>query len=163
MSISLLREDKLWGLIACHHYPGPHAPPYATRAAAEFLGSTLSLRLVDRAEDEEHHRALQVRSTMAWLTAATLDEDRPLAETLLGPPGLLDVVPADGVVVTCRAAGGGRGGAARGRGDRIAGGRRPRGRDVVATDALRWTAPHWGCRSRSACGVLACPCPRASS
>jgi two-component system, chemotaxis family, sensor kinase Cph1 len=49
MSISLLRDDTLWGLIACHHYSGPHAPPYATRAAAEFLGSTLSLRLVDRA------------------------------------------------------------------------------------------------------------------
>src|SRR3712207_9250055 len=42
MSISLLRDDKLWGLIACHHYSGPHAPPYATRAAAEFLGSTRS-------------------------------------------------------------------------------------------------------------------------
>ena len=55
MSISLLREDKLWGLIACHHYSGPHAPPYATRAAAEFLGSTLSLRLVDRAHQDEVH------------------------------------------------------------------------------------------------------------
>ena len=53
MSISLLRDDKLWGLIACHHYSGPHAPPYATRAAAEFLGSTLSLRLVDRAQQDE--------------------------------------------------------------------------------------------------------------
>jgi light-regulated signal transduction histidine kinase (bacteriophytochrome) len=50
MSISLLRDDRLWGLIACHHYAGPHAPPYATRAAAEFLGSALSLRLVDRAQ-----------------------------------------------------------------------------------------------------------------
>ena len=29
MSISLLRDDKLWGLIACHHYAGPHAPPFA--------------------------------------------------------------------------------------------------------------------------------------
>ena len=31
-------------------------------------------------------RALRVRSTLAWLTAATLDEDRPLADTLLGSP-----------------------------------------------------------------------------
>ena len=49
MSISLLRDGTLWGLIACHHYSGPHTPPYGVRAAAEFLGSTLSLRLVDRA------------------------------------------------------------------------------------------------------------------
>ena len=41
MSISLLRNGRLWGLIACHHYAGPHLPPFATRAAAEFLGSTL--------------------------------------------------------------------------------------------------------------------------
>jgi two-component system, chemotaxis family, sensor kinase Cph1 len=109
MSISLLRDDKLWGLIACHHYSGPHAPPYATRAAAEFLGSTLSLRLVDRAEEEEVHRALQVRSTLAWLTAATLDEDRPLADTLLGSPNLLDLLPADGVVVQLQGHRGSRG------------------------------------------------------
>lgn len=84
MSISLLRDDKLWGLIACHHYSGPHAPPYAVRAAAEFLGSTLSLRLVDRAQEDEVRRALRVRSTLTSLTAAALDEDRRLADTLLG-------------------------------------------------------------------------------
>ncbi len=53
MSISLMRDGRLWGLIACHHYAGPHLPPYGVRAAAEFLGSTLSLRLVDRVEDDE--------------------------------------------------------------------------------------------------------------
>jgi two-component system, chemotaxis family, sensor kinase Cph1 len=109
MSISLLRDDKLWGLIACHHYSGPHAPPYATRAAAEFLGSTLSVRLVDRAQQDEVHRALRVRSTLAWLTAATLDEDRPLSETLLGSPDLLDLLPADGVVVHLQGRRNGRG------------------------------------------------------
>ncbi|NHC15118.1 SpoIIE family protein phosphatase [Motilibacter sp. E257] len=99
MSISLLRGDKLWGLIACHHYAGPHAPPYGVRAAAEFLGSTLSLRLGDRAEDEELHRALAARSTMAALTRATLDEDVSLTQALLAGPTLLDLVPADGLVV----------------------------------------------------------------
>ena len=77
----------------------PRSPRGCPRAAAELLGSTLSLRLVDRAEEDEVHRALRVRSTLAWLTAATLDEDRPLADTLLGSPSLLDLLPADGVVV----------------------------------------------------------------
>ena len=53
MSISLLRDGRLWGLIACHHYSGPHEPPFGVRAAAEFLGSTLSLRLVARVEEDE--------------------------------------------------------------------------------------------------------------
>ena len=40
MSVSLLDRGELWGLIACHHYSGPHRPPYDARAAAEFLGQT---------------------------------------------------------------------------------------------------------------------------
>jgi two-component system, chemotaxis family, sensor kinase Cph1 len=160
MSISLLRDDTLWGLIACHHYSGPHAPPYATRAAAEFLGSTLSLRLVDRAEDEEHRRALRVRSTMAWLTAAALDEDRPLAETVLGRPGLLDVVPADSVVVDLQ---GHRGSAGTPLPPEVATAladwaAHQRG-DVVSTDRLPLVAPHLAVPFELACGVLALTLP----
>ncbi|RAU96049.1 histidine kinase [Mycobacterium colombiense] len=99
MSISLLRQGRLWGLIACHHYTGPHLPPFGTRAAAEFLGSTLSLRLVDRFEDEQLHKRLAAQAILAKLTAATLDDGEPLSAALLGAPDLLDLVPADGVVV----------------------------------------------------------------
>ena len=160
MSISLLRGDKLWGLIACHHYAGPHSPPYATRAAAEFLGSTLSLRLVDRAKEEETQRALQVRSTLAWLTAATLDEDRPLADTLLGSPDLLDLLPGDSVVVRLQ-------GHTRARGaelpaglpEAVAAWAAGRGADVVATDALPDQAPALGAPVELACGVLVLPLP----
>ncbi|NEK94270.1 SpoIIE family protein phosphatase [Modestobacter muralis] len=158
MSISLLRDDKLWGLIACHHYTGPHAPPYATRAAAEFLGSTLSLRLVDRTEDEEHRRALRVRSTMAWLTAAALDEERPLTETMLGRPGLLDVVPADSVVVHLQGSTGGAGiplapevTAA------LAAWVADQDGDVVSTDRLPLVAPQLDVPGGLVCGVLALP------
>jgi light-regulated signal transduction histidine kinase (bacteriophytochrome) len=99
MSISLLRRGRLWGLIACHHYAGAHLPPFGTRAAAEFLGSTLSLRLVDRFEDEQLHKRLAAQAVLAKLTAATLDDGEPLSEALLGAPDLLDLVPADGVVI----------------------------------------------------------------
>ena len=160
MSISLLRDDTLWGLIACHHYSGPHAPPYATRAAAEFLGSTLSLRLVDRAEEDEFHRALRVRSTLAWLTAATLDEDRPLAETLLGSPSLLDLLPSDGVAVHLRGARG-RGGRALPTpiADQIAAWAAGTGDDVVATDSLAEAAAHLGIPVEAVSGVLVLPLP----
>jgi chemotaxis family two-component system sensor kinase Cph1 len=160
MSVSLLRDDKLWGLIACHHYGGPHAPPYATRAAAEFLGSTLSLRLVDRAEEDEFRRALRVRSTLAWLTAATLDEDRPLVDTLLGTPNLLDLVPADGVAVHLQGHRGALGAALpTGLADGIAAWAADAGGDVVATDSLRTTAPQLDAPVASASGVLVLPLP----
>ncbi len=99
MSISLLRYGRLWGLIACHHYGGPHLPPFASRAAAEFLGSTLSLRLVDQFEDDQLHNRLTAYAVLAKLTAATLNDSEPLATALLGAPNLLELVPADGVVV----------------------------------------------------------------
>ncbi|WP_375486195.1 SpoIIE family protein phosphatase [uncultured Jatrophihabitans sp.] len=98
MSISLLRDGKLWGLIACHHYSSTHTPPYGVRAAAEFLGSALSLRLVDQAEDDELRLRLAGQAVLAKLTATTVDESVPLLEGLFGAPDLLDLVPADGVV-----------------------------------------------------------------
>ncbi|MEZ0342861.1 SpoIIE family protein phosphatase [Mycobacterium sp. pV006] len=99
MSISLLRHGRLWGLIACHHYAGPHLPPFGTRAAAEFLGSTLSLRLVDQHDEDQMQRRLVTREVLAQLIVATLDDEKPLPAALLGTPGLLDLVPAGGVVV----------------------------------------------------------------
>ena len=160
MSISLLRDDKLWGLIACHHYSGPHAPPYATRAAAEFLGSTLSLRLVDRAQEDEVRRALRVRATLTSLTAASLDEDRRLTDTLLGSPDLLDLLPADGVVVRLQGVTRARGAAIPAEvADAIAAWAAGRGEDVVATDSLHRDAPRLGAPEDLACGVLVLPLP----
>ncbi|GAA4722758.1 hypothetical protein GCM10023216_10110 [Isoptericola chiayiensis] len=99
MSISLLRDGRLWGLIACHHYSGAHAPSYAARAAAEFLGSTLSARLVTQAEDDRASAARRSAGVLARLVAATRDDDAPLTDALTGTPGLLDLVDADGAFV----------------------------------------------------------------
>ncbi len=99
MSISLLRHGRLWGLIACHHYAGPHLPPYGARAAAEFLGSTLSLRMVDRFDEDQLREQLAAQSLLSHLTAATHNDAEPLATTLLGVPSVLDLLPATGVVV----------------------------------------------------------------
>jgi chemotaxis family two-component system sensor kinase Cph1 len=99
MSISLLRNGRLWGLIACHHYAGPHLPPFGTRAAAEFLGSTLSLRLVERFDDDQLQKRLTAQAVLGKLTSATLDDSDSLTGALLGAPDLLDLVAAEGVVV----------------------------------------------------------------
>lgn len=99
MSISLLRGGRLWGLIACHHYSGRHLPPYGVRAAAEFLGSTLSLRLVDRVEDDELRARLAGQGVLAKIVAAMQNPSESLRDALLGAPDLLDLVPADGVAL----------------------------------------------------------------
>ena len=44
MSISVIIDGRLWGLIACHHY-APRALPMAERVAAEMFGGFFSLHL----------------------------------------------------------------------------------------------------------------------
>ena len=75
--ISLLEDGKLWGLIACHHYSGPHAPPYGVRAAAEFLGSVLSLRLVAQVEEAATERSAEAFTSAydALITACNVCHD----------------------------------------------------------------------------------------
>jgi len=105
MSISLLRDGRLWGLIACHHYSGPHNPPYGVRAAAEFLGSALSLRFVARSEERLLEEEIATAGLLVRLLIASRDSDHAMADALAGNgapggPSLLDLVEAQGVVVS---------------------------------------------------------------
>lgn len=51
MSISLINEKKLWGLVACHHY-SPKYVDYETRKVCEFLGRFMSIELLYKQEQE---------------------------------------------------------------------------------------------------------------
>lgn len=70
MSISLVVDGRLWGLIACHHHV-PMRPPLGCRSMAEMLGRLYSLAFA-RAE----------RSAL----------DRDVKSLLLGPPGVEPLV-----------------------------------------------------------------------
>ncbi|WP_435738592.1 SpoIIE family protein phosphatase [Cellulosimicrobium sp. PMB13] len=99
MSISLLREGRLWGLIACHHYAGPHEPPFEVRTAAEFLGSALSVRLVAQSETERDAEVRRAESVLAHLAADSRDEAAPLGTAITRSGWLRRLVRADGAVV----------------------------------------------------------------
>ncbi|MEA5577418.1 ATP-binding protein [Anabaena sp. UHCC 0451] len=49
MSISLINENRLWGLIACHHY-SPKYINYETRKLCEVIGQFTSIELVNNRE-----------------------------------------------------------------------------------------------------------------
>ncbi len=101
MSVSLLDRGELWGLIACHHYSGPHRPPYEVRAAAEFLGQTLSLRLLEGNARAASRHVAAARASLAALSAAVLDESRPAALAITeGHTDLLTLVGAGGATVS---------------------------------------------------------------
>ena len=96
MSVSLIRDDALWGLIACHHGTPLRLSP-ELRAACEFLGTALSLQLMRINEREQALDLARVRQILHRIVT-DIDDDFP--ESLAqGPPDLLNLVAADGVYV----------------------------------------------------------------
>ena len=65
MSVSILRDGKLWGLFACHHYSARHVS-FERRTAAELFGQMFSWVLEGREREtdvayESHARQIQER------------------------------------------------------------------------------------------------------
>ena len=98
MSVSLVDDGRLWGLIACHHYAGPHRPSPADRVAAEFLGRTASLLLRTKVDAGDAQRVLEVAERSGRLREALARTPRRPAEALLDD-GVQDLVPAGGAAV----------------------------------------------------------------
>jgi chemotaxis family two-component system sensor kinase Cph1 len=74
MSISILREGKLWGLIACHHQT-PRRLPRHLRAICELFGSIFSLQLEARLRAEQFEASLSSRKMLSSLMQALASED----------------------------------------------------------------------------------------
>jgi chemotaxis family two-component system sensor kinase Cph1 len=161
MSISLLRHGTLWGLIACHHYSGPHTPPYGVRTAAEFLGSTLSLRLVDRSDETDLRMLVESQSVLAKLARVMQDDSKSLPSALLGSPGLLDLLPADGIAVAFAGRTASMGIVPEEKAvDAIARWARDAGEDEASvTDSLSLALPELDIAPEVAAGALAIPLP----
>jgi chemotaxis family two-component system sensor kinase Cph1 len=96
MSVSLIRDDRLWGLIACHHGVPIRLSP-ELRAACEFLGTALSLQLMRIHEREQADELARARGILQRLsTAMAVDFPDSLTQ---GSTHLLDLLAADGVYV----------------------------------------------------------------
>ncbi|MBD2169129.1 GAF domain-containing protein [Calothrix membranacea FACHB-236] len=98
MSISLLKNQKLWGLIACHH-ESPKYVPYEIRSACEFLGQMTSLELAAKEDSENAEYKMQLKSVQAKLVEYMAAAEN-FVDGLLGQePNLLDLVNATGAAV----------------------------------------------------------------
>jgi light-regulated signal transduction histidine kinase (bacteriophytochrome) len=96
MSISILREGRLWGLIACHHNT-PTRLSLETRTVAELFGQMFSyvLEVRQRQEDAAYDRqVLDVHNRIATIFSTPDINLDDLPATLVG---LADYIEADGV------------------------------------------------------------------
>jgi two-component system, chemotaxis family, sensor kinase Cph1 len=99
MSVSLVIDGELWGLVACHHYSGAHRPSQDARSAAEFLGQVASQLVADQERAAAREDALAVQETVARMTARiTASEEFPI-DQMADDPELLSLVRASGAAI----------------------------------------------------------------
>jgi two-component system, chemotaxis family, sensor kinase Cph1 len=98
MSVSLIKNDRLWGLISCHHQE-PKYVPYEIRTMCEFLGKVLSLQLAGWEDTEDYVYEMQVKDIQAQLLQSILKEENFIDGLLKHDPNLLQLVDAQGAVI----------------------------------------------------------------
>jgi light-regulated signal transduction histidine kinase (bacteriophytochrome) len=98
MSISIIVDGALWGLIACHHY-APRTLSMAQRVAAEMFGEFFSLHLNALRHKQSLDAATSARSALdGLLREAVREEDiNQLLRSRLGD--FNDLMPADGLAM----------------------------------------------------------------
>lgn len=98
MSVSIVVDGALWGLIACHHM-SPKLVPYEMRECCKHIGQILSQQLKAREDAEQHRQSNRFAATREAFIG-TLARAQSLKDALLADvQGLKDLVPADGAAV----------------------------------------------------------------
>ncbi|MBD3563332.1 GAF domain-containing protein, partial [Planktothrix sp. FACHB-1355] len=98
MSISLIRNQKLWGLIACHHQ-SPRYVSYEIRTACELLGKVMALELASKEDNEKLDYRIQLNSIQSKFVEAISQEESFVDGLLKERSNLLDLVGAQGAAI----------------------------------------------------------------
>lgn len=98
MSISLLRGDRLWGLISCHN-AAPAQVPFHVRNACDFIGQVLSLQLAAKESAALSDRRLALRSVQRRLLSSMAAADRFIDGLTAAPDDLLVLTDSAGAAV----------------------------------------------------------------
>jgi chemotaxis family two-component system sensor kinase Cph1 len=97
-SISLLADDELWGLVACHNY-SPRFINYKARDASKLIGQILSSALEYRQEEENTEKQHALDKTANELSKH-IKLDSEIADALTAHPiTLKDITNAAGAVL----------------------------------------------------------------
>lgn len=156
MSISLLREGQLWGLISCHNR-APSRVPYHIRTACDFIGQVLSMQLAATEAGALAARRDGLRTIQSRLLAHMAGADNFIDGLASHPDDLIALTGAAGAAViaggTCTCVGDAPGEPeVRRLVDWLAGQRRG---DLFVTDNLAALMPGGEALKDRASGVLA--------
>ena len=96
--VSVIREGRLWGLIACHHY-APRNLCFSVRAAAGLLAEVISTRIAAIENYAHAQVAIQVRRLEQRLIDATSTEGDWALALFRNPQTLLQPLDASGAAL----------------------------------------------------------------
>ncbi|OUL29025.1 cyanobacterial phytochrome A [Nostoc sp. T09] len=98
LTISLIKDGKLWGLIACHHQT-PKYVSYELRKACEFLGRVIFTEISAREETEDYDYRMNLAYIQSVLMEYMSQEENFIDGLVKHQPNLLDLTSAQGAAV----------------------------------------------------------------
>jgi len=156
MSISLVVQGRLWGMISCHHAQ-PRTVPLAVRTQTNLLAQIVSLQIEARRAQGEAARRHELQHLTGMLLSAMAEHDNVPAGLISVPQALLEFARAGGAAVVHS-------------GECLTVGQTPERDDILAlcarlpgmaksglfhTRDLPAVAPEFASVRKQACGVLA--------
>ena len=98
MSVSLVKDGQLWGLIACHHH-SPKYVTYETRTACDFLGKVTSMQLVTKEENQDLDYKVKLKSILSKFVESIGLQNTLLEGLVAAKDNLLELAGAQGIAI----------------------------------------------------------------
>ena len=98
MTVSLIRDGRLWGLISCHHTSARHVG-FEQRTTVELFGLLLSFLIAEQERTELASYEARMRDLQHQLGAALMSNDALEQKIADMAEQLRDLVPYDGLAV----------------------------------------------------------------
>ncbi|WP_336333162.1 ATP-binding protein [Pseudomonas putida] len=98
MSLSIVVDGALWGLVSCHHQQ-PRTVDLRTRTACELLASVLSLQIESRESHANTRKLLELRQHIVRMISSMADHDSVSDGLRELPAVLLEFAGASGAAV----------------------------------------------------------------
>lgn len=99
LTISLIQDGTLWGLITGHHYQGAKHIPFDQRAACETIGRLVSSQLALKGERESKEHRRRSSSVQDTLSAKTKSNGVSFDQLAQESPTLLDLFDCGGAAI----------------------------------------------------------------
>jgi len=101
MSISLVRDRQLWGLIACHHRT-PKLLSYFLRTVCEFIGQMAAFELTAKADLQDRDYQIEIDTLKTAFFKSISQQTDVLTALTQSPTDLLNLVGATGAAIAIK-------------------------------------------------------------